>query len=258
MMGDLLVARRTSFCAAKDNNYLLAGNLCNAFALGDIGSVEDFFLIGAEPPQESSYPLLTGNILDSEGQVLFRLVRNVLVINPGNCSKIVGNHIGYDIHDSLGNLIFGVRTRFETAPRMSEGSFVTTIAANFYDKNGRLVFQANSGQPHEQLTVNTKTILGFSGGFGFMSGMTDDECSVARAAFSTGGRIHQVLTGRIEGQEVKLDGKALIDAEIIHCKVVVVTGDFALIGTNNTIVDSSFEFVGPAENVKKLVMAIGR
>ena len=66
------------------NNYLIAGNVCNAFVLGELGSRDDFFLVGAEPSTESNYPLLTGNILNSEGQVLFRLVRNVLTINPGH------------------------------------------------------------------------------------------------------------------------------------------------------------------------------
>jgi hypothetical protein len=75
------------------NNYLIAGNICNAFALGEIGSKDDFFLLGAEPEDESNYPLLTGNILDSDGNVLFRLVRNVLGINPGHCSKIFGDHV---------------------------------------------------------------------------------------------------------------------------------------------------------------------
>jgi hypothetical protein len=103
------------------NNYVLAGNLCNAFALGEIGSRDDFFLIGAEPPDESSYPLLTGNVLDSEGQLLFRLVRNVLTINPGNCSKIIGDQIGYEIHDSAGALIFRVSSKFEQ-PRDSRKS----------------------------------------------------------------------------------------------------------------------------------------
>lgn len=104
---------RNVFMQGRYNNYLVGGNVCNAFALGDLGSPEDFFLVGAEPFDESNYPLLTGNILDSDGKVLCRLVRNMLVVNPGHCSKILGDHIGYEIHDGNGNLIFKVATRFQ-------------------------------------------------------------------------------------------------------------------------------------------------
>jgi hypothetical protein len=64
------------------NNYLIGGNLTNAFCVGALGSTDDFFMIGAEPADESSYPLLTANVLDSEGQLLFRLVRNVITFQP--------------------------------------------------------------------------------------------------------------------------------------------------------------------------------
>ena len=82
---------RNSIMAGKDNNYLVGGNIVGAFVVGEVGSADDFFLVGVEPEQESNYPLLTGNILDSEGNVLFRLVRNVLMLNPGHCSKILGD-----------------------------------------------------------------------------------------------------------------------------------------------------------------------
>lgn len=107
---------KNRFMLGQFNNYLIAGNVCNAFALGELGSQDDFFLVGAEPEEESSYPLLTGNILDSEGKVLFRLVRNVLFLNPGHCSRILGDHVGYEIHDSSGVPILKVRTLFERLP----------------------------------------------------------------------------------------------------------------------------------------------
>jgi hypothetical protein len=49
---------RNQFMPGMYNNYLIAGNICNAFALGEIGSQDDFFLIGAEPEDESNYPFL--------------------------------------------------------------------------------------------------------------------------------------------------------------------------------------------------------
>jgi hypothetical protein len=34
---------RNQFMPGMYNNYLIAGNICNAFALGEIGSQDDFF-----------------------------------------------------------------------------------------------------------------------------------------------------------------------------------------------------------------------
>jgi hypothetical protein len=92
----------------KYNNYFIAGNITNAFVLGEIGNMNDFFLIGSEPVGESSYPLLSGNILDSEGKRLFTLERNEITINPGHCSKIIGNSTEYEIHDFKDTLILKV------------------------------------------------------------------------------------------------------------------------------------------------------
>lgn len=133
-MSNLLISN--TFQLGKYNNYLIGGNICNAFAIGELGSLDDFFLLGIEPDIESNYPILTGNILDSEGNVLFRLVQNTVVINPGHCSKILGNHVGYEIHDSNGQLTFKVSTMYERLPNSQEEGFVTTISGNFYDKNG--------------------------------------------------------------------------------------------------------------------------
>ncbi len=33
---------RNTFTKGKFNNYLVGGNICNAFALGDLGSSDDF------------------------------------------------------------------------------------------------------------------------------------------------------------------------------------------------------------------------
>src|SRR4051812_19105762 len=92
---------RNSWGQGEFHRYVIGGNGCGVFALGKIGASDDFFLVGAEPDEEAaSYPLLTGNFLDGQGNVLFRLVRNVLSINPGHCSKILSDRIGYEIHDA--------------------------------------------------------------------------------------------------------------------------------------------------------------
>jgi len=253
-MASMLV--RNSFMRGKNNNYLVGGNVCNAFALGDLGSTDDFFLVGAEPLGESNYPLLTGNILDSEGNVLFRLVKNMLVINPGHCSKILSDHVGYEIHDGNGHLIFKVQTRFERLPDESTECFVTTISANFFNKAGQLVFHASSGNENERIESQVKSAFGFSGGFGLVQGMSEDERNVARFILGSRGAIHRLITGPVQAQEVSLDGTALYNAQISGCKVTLSTGEFEIYGTSNEIRDCQFEFSGPAENIRKLVIQL--
>lgn len=243
------------FMPGKYNNYVLAGNICNAFALGEIGSQDDFFLLGAEPEDESNYPLLTGNILDSEGNVLFRLVRNVLVINPGHCSRIFSDHVGYEIHDSVGNLIFKVKTMFESLRGIGEKMFVTTIAASFYNKEKQLVFQANSGEPNERIETNVKSAFGFTGGFGLVQGMASDELELTKIALRTKGNVNQLLTGNIDGEEVNLDGKLLLNAKLTNCTVHVKTGQFSTVGQCG-FESCKFVFHDEAENIRKIVLAI--
>jgi hypothetical protein len=184
----------------KFNNYLIGGNITNAFAVGEVGSNEDFFLIGAEPEGESNYPLLTGNFFDSEGNLLFRLVQNMLVVNPGHCSKIESNLIGYEIHDSAEKLIFRISTKFQEitggmsaedewrvrtgnlspdaiVPKFDkpEEYWVTTIEGNFFGKNGQHILSANNDSG---LAINetTKFAIGVhESGFGIVNRMDKEE-----------------------------------------------------------------------------------
>ncbi len=238
----------------KYNNYFVGGNICNAFALGELGSDDDFFLIGAEPPDESSYPLLTGNIFDSEGNSLFRLVRNILVLNPGHCSKIISDHIGYEIHDGNGNFIFKISTVFEKLGSHDE-SYVTTFSANFYNNKGEVVFKAGLGEGNDYIEASTKAVFGFSGSFGIVQGFDKNELDIASLMLSTGGSINKVISGNISGQEVSLDGVALINATIDRCDVKISTGEFFL--QNSTIKNSGFYFGGVAQNITNLLKSNG-
>jgi hypothetical protein len=195
---------RSVLCKGHFNSYLVAGNVCNVFALGELGSSDDFFLIGAEPEGESNYPLLTGNVLDSEGNVLFRLVKNMLVINPGHCSKILGDHIGYEVHDGNDQLIFKVQTRPKCLPGETAESFVTTISANFFDKHGHLVFHATSGGDDEQIESSLKSSFGFTDEFVLIHRMSEDELTIARMMLGSSGAIHRILTGPVSGETVSL------------------------------------------------------
>ena len=242
------------FCASENNNYLLAGNLCNAFAIGDLGSTDDFFLVGSEPDGESSYPLLTGNILDSEGNVLFRLVRNILVVNPGNCSKIVGGLCDYEIHDSAGEPIFSIKTKFEPPPNSTREMFLTTIKGTFYNKNGEVVFRANSGEPGEHIESSVKCLLGLPGGM--CHGYSEEELEFVKVVLATHGRIQRPLTGTIQNQEITLDGMALIDTELRGCTIHVHNGNFAFLHDPH-FYDCTFLFHGDAENIWRLTRALG-
>jgi hypothetical protein len=244
----------TVMTRGKYNNYLIGGNICNAFALGSLGSNDDFFLIGAEPAGESNYPLLTGNILDSEGNLLFQLVRNMLVINPGKCSKILGDHIGYEIRDGNGELIFRTSTTFQKLPRIAHECFVTTITANCYDKNGKLVFKAHSGDANEHLESSVKSAFGIRRGFDFVQGFSDDDKKLAHIMLSTGGKIHRILTGTITDKEISLDGAALINVKFVNCKLHIASGDFIVMSPIE-MVDTRLSLYGAAQNVHNFVSA---
>jgi hypothetical protein len=247
----MTMAARSKFMPGEFNNYLFGGNVCNAFVAGAIGALDDFFLVGAEPGQESSYPLITGNILDSDGQLLCRLVRNVLVLNPGDCSKILGDSIGYEIHDGRGELILRVRTTFEGVPGMVDECFLTTLDGRFYDKMGTLVLDASSGA----LVVASKCAIGYaSGTFGLVQGYSGEELEIARIALDTGGYVYEPMRGVIEDQEFQLDGKALLDAQVNRCKIHVATGKW--FAARTAFSDTYVEFEGEAAAIVTLMQGI--
>jgi hypothetical protein len=141
---------RNTFTRGRVHNYLIAGNLCNAFAIGALGANDDFFLAGAEPAGESNYPLLTGNLIGADGKVLCRLVKNVITVNPGSCSKVQGDYIGYEIRDQKGYTVCQVLTKFERLPGDATGCFVTTLTGSFHDKSGKVALLAAAGDESEQ------------------------------------------------------------------------------------------------------------
>lgn len=168
------------FSLGKHHNYLIAGNVCNAFVLGELGSQDDFFLVGAEPPDDSPQPLLTGNVLDSKGKLLFRLVRNELTTNPGRCVKTLNAQGDYEIRDGNGVQIVKVTTRVEKLPGLPQESVVTTLLANFFDRSGSLVFNAHGGDGQEHIESRGKAAFGFNNVFDYVQGYTDDELAIAK------------------------------------------------------------------------------
>lgn len=243
---------KQSLAANDYSNYLVGSNLVNAFAFGAVGSSNDFFLLGAEPSPDTDYPLLTGNILDSEGNPLFRLVRNVLVFNPRSCSKVHGDHIGYAIHDGTGVPIMKVETRYDDTTE----SYVTRLAGRFFDKQGREVLaiaddENGTMDSWHQLPLS----IGFNGTdrFSIVLGMSDPELEVASLALRAGGTVHEILSGSHKGETILLDGKVIKDCELEDCTIVIRTGDFWMPGRMTMLGTTTLRVAGPAKTVQQFL-----
>jgi hypothetical protein len=81
--------------------------------------------------------------------------------------------------------------------------------------------------------------------------MSETEVEVARIALATHGTIHELITGSIDGEELELDGKAVIGAVVTNCTIKVSSGRWIL--RDSTIRDCRFMFAGEAANVRTLV-----
>lgn len=233
----MTILRQNTFGIGDDHNYLIGGNVTPAFALGEIGSFDDFFLVGAVVNGLSPFPMLTGNILDAEGNVLFRLVQNRLEYNPADCSIVMGENIGYgyEIRDQNGTTILQVQTRTRQLPRDKGGEEfqVTTIAANFYDKSGQLVFRATSGEDDEMIESRVKSLIGIGGllqGYDIEDDLDMQKAQFARMMLQSGGVVHEFVTGEFQDQEIRLDGKFLFNVTFRNCKLVTSTGNFRVAG----------------------------
>lgn len=236
------------------NNYLVAGNLCNAFAIGQIGDEKDFFLVGVEPEYETNYPLLTGNIFDSEGNLLCRIARNALVHNPGNCTKTFGDRVGFEIYDKKKNLVFKMQTRFESGLNQNEQMLVATITGNFYDRSGKVVFKANAGEAGEYVEPDAKVVFGFSEGFGLIKNIKEEDIDFVSFVLATRGRVHLLITGKVEGEEFPLDGRAFVNSDVQNCTIHIKTGEFIIRDSN--LNSNKFVFHDQAENMRQFLMLL--
>jgi len=247
------ILAKNTFELGQFHDYVIAGNACNAFCVGELGSYDDFFLVGVEPDVDSNFPMLTGNFLSCDGELLFKLTRNVITMNPGNCAKILGDHVGYEIHDSAGNKILGVRTVYSPGSWHPDSKLTTTLFANFYDKNKRLVFHANSGEEDERIETHTKQCFGYIKDqppqFTFGPAAYAEQ---ARIAFQGRGAVYQVIQGTVLGQELNLDGKMLIGANLDDCTIHVRSADFALIRPKFR--NCRFVWHGDAARLRDLVL----
>jgi hypothetical protein len=225
---------------AADSNYVIGGNICNAFAVGVVGADDDFFMIAARPRPESNYPLISGNFLDAEGRVLCKLERNVFVANPGNCAKIFGERIGYEIRDANGSLLFRVSTQPEILPDQKHECWMTTIEGNFYDKNKNLVVESGGAGAGDDgggggggfIETSVGCLMGFDGEvFGRDEHSTAERTNLAGISLLNHAKLFEPIYGTRENETIDLEGKALMKGSLIqNCEVYVKNGKFALLG----------------------------
>lgn len=255
LIGNNNVASIRQYQLASQLNYLIGGNLCNAFTLGEVGSQDDFFLVGSEESENGFHAVITGNILDSSGQVAIRIVRNVVVYsrNPGG-GKLLRSHWGYDLLDGAGRVLFGVRTYEEVLPGLGDQSRnVIVVKGDFYDKSGRLVFRGNFGEVGEFVPDYVKATFGYRDNkFGAVQNMNQRDMDIAGVIMQSKSAVHELLSGKVESEDVSLDGKILCDAEISHCRISIRTGQFAMIG-KDSLKDNKIFFSGPASNIHRLI-----
>lgn len=235
--------------------YRIGGIYCNAFVLGEPGAEDDFFLMGTEPLEDSNYPLLTGNIFNSEGAVLFRLVKNSLTFNPGHCSKVLGDRIGYELHDGLDHPIFKVQTRLQRLDGMNEDCWLTTIDANFFNKDQRLVVQASTEVGNEKIDSTAKSAFKIGETFYPRNGMSDRNLMSAIFMLNAEGKIHKIITGNHTDEDIYFDGAALIDSHLFKCRIHINSGEFIYYGSGS-IMECVLLLSGPAWAMKELIEAM--
>jgi hypothetical protein len=232
------------------------GRAVGEFVVGDVGSADDFFLVGTAAEEASGYPLLTGTLLGTDGGVLCRLSRNRLAHNTGGCTTHFGPGPGYEIRDAAGAVVL----RVEAAHAEGVNAFVTTLTGTFTDRAGRVVAMSD---PADGLLAaeGVRFAAGWQGqaqGFAQVAEMTEQERLIAGIMVTSGGRAWEVLRGRIEGRDVLLDGKILVDASLARCNLHVASGHVAMVGTVRMEAGCNLTYSGAAYNVAQLVLKMSR
>jgi hypothetical protein len=224
------------------------------FAIGDVGSAEDFFLVGTTDEDASGYPLLTGTLIGTDGNVLCRLWRNRLTDNPGRCTKSFGPGAGYEIRDAPGAVVLRVETEHEEGA----SAFVTRLTGTFTDRAGHVVAMS---QPVDGLLAaeDARFAAAWQGqSFAHVANMAEQERLIAGIAVASGGRAWEVVRGRVEGRDFLLDGKILVDATLARCSLHVATGHVAMVGSVRIEAGCNLTYSGAAYNVAQLVLRMSR
>lgn len=238
-----------------DHNYVLGDSVTNAFAIGMLGDSSDFFLLGFPPDAESpTSPVLNGQVFDSSGNLLFRLVRNHITVNPYDCQVVTGGFVGFEIVDNNGHAIIRVETTFD-----DEYNQRTTIAGEFYDRLGNLVCVSDTttGDSFVEMAPGMPSLIGMmpSGSIGMNFGMDAIGMEAVRLAMQTASRILFITTGEFIGQDLDMDGRFFRDVYLRSCKLTISRGEFAL-GSNVTLDNCTIETLGPAAVIADFLMQL--
>jgi len=201
-------------------------------------------MVGSPAASVEGWPVITGNFLGADGKGIFRLVRNVLAVNRGGCSKIPGKQIGFEIHDAEGKAVLKVGTKFRKELG-AKGMFVTTIQGTFYNAAGETVAGRGIAGALED---GCPGAFGFSGSWGMMAGISEKQLQFATACVLSEGAIHEVVTGVIQNQDIDLDGRIFVDATIKNCKCRIRYGNFMFQG-KCSVTENKMEVLPPARNV---------
>lgn len=223
------------------SNYTIGGVLTNAFAIGEIGASDRFYLIGAPAESGMQQPIISGVLCDGDGKMLCRIERNGLVVNPGNCEIVRTNQLGFKVRDAQGSIVLHVQSRRRDVPTVGD-SYVTTI-------NGPCVATIDSEY----------AAFGFDeSGLIRHAGLDDLQKILAMATMASHGKLYQPMHGRFENQTIHLDGKLIADGtEIRQCRLIIETGDFVVVpGARFAISNNELDLRGKARNVAILVHGV--
>lgn len=252
-MSDLehTVNAASRICANTFCNYLIGGNVTNAFALGEVGSADDFFIVGAPPEEGVGYPLITANLLGAGGSPACRVVRNVLLENPAKCRRVVTEAGGYEILDAAGNPLLKVQSTWLA----TAGQFVITLAGDFQNRKGDPSVSI-SAQGLSFGKAPVPMAIGFlPNAFGMGLNLRPDLLEAAKWCLTTGGAVHRVVRGDIADRDFNLDGNLFFDATLRNCRLTGSTLNFAFAGKIN-LAQSKIHLDGVAAQVFRLAQIL--
>ena len=165
---------------AEHHNYVLGGQLVNAFAAGRIGTEDDFWLLGAEPAAEgegAGRAVITGNILDAFGRRLVALDRGRITF-AARPSEVVAAEDGW-------RLVCGGREvlRCETRPGRPGGCAMTYLHGLCKDKRGSVRLETRGAADSPSLLLRGPHAYGLrpDDTFAMNEGLSEEELRQAVA-----------------------------------------------------------------------------
>ena len=170
---------------ADHHNYVLEGQMVNAFAAGRIGAEDDFWLAGAEPAIQGEHagrPRITGNILDAFGRRLVTLEGNRITF-AARPSEIVRTDDGW-------RLVCGGREvlRLETRPARAGGSALTYLHGMCKDRRGAVRLETRGAADNPSLLLRGPHAYGLrpDDTFAMNEGLSEEELRQAVAVLRKG------------------------------------------------------------------------